>query len=253
MTKWILFLVLLFSRSSFAYNFASDVQQGMFWSSFPLTMQVVVPTDDGGLLMKLVKESEQEWEDSLGLNIWDIRAAASGDENTIYWENDFGNATGYNPNQTLAVTFRYQQMGIFSKVQIVLNGSMSTLRQNWNSLLKKTILHEMGHTFGLDHSTEPAIMQAYIGAFNGLQADDIAGGNAVIDVQVERQATGAYLALDEQGNQIVACGSITTQTDINNGGSNLASLSFLISLLLGFIPVTFFRRRGQYLTSTTAK
>jgi hypothetical protein len=192
-------------------------------------MQVVVPTNDGGQLWSLVKECEAEWENSLGIDIWDIRQAQDGDKNTIYWEDNFGQVTGYNPNQTLALTLRYQQAGLFSQVKIILNGSISMLRQNWSGLLKKTLLHEMGHTFGLDHSTAPAIMQAYIGQYGELESDDIQGGGAVIDEQQHRQAVGYISPLSADDKKMVSCA--TVNFDHHSGGPGI--FSFLFSLLLG--------------------
>ncbi len=243
MKKWIFLLMLLFGQISYGYQIASDVKQGMFWPSFPLAMQVVVPADDGGELLRLVQECAQEWEDSLGLNIWDIREARSGDKNTIYWENNFGQVTGYNPQQTLAVTFRYQQSGIFTRVQILLNGEIAVLRQNWNGLLRKTILHELGHTFGLDHSQLPAIMQAYIGNYAHIQDDDVQGANEVIDIQQQRQENGALFNLEDQQQKIVNCATV----DLTSGNDGGGPLSFILSLLLGPLLLVLAKRKNFHL------
>ena len=234
---WIVGILLLASLHLQAYVFTNDITQGAYWPTFPIQMQVVVPTNDGGLLWSLVKECEQEWEDALGSDIWDIRQAGPGDQNTIYWEDNFGQVTGYNPNQTLALTLRYQQGGLMSQVKILLNGSSSLLRQNWSNLLKKTLLHEMGHTIGLDHSTEPAIMQAYIGQYGELENDDITGGNAVVDEQRHRQAIGYISPLSAKDQKMVSCATIS----FTNSDGGPLSLSFLFSLILGGLPLFLLR------------
>lgn len=245
MKQWIVIFFLSSLFSLHAYEFAADVKQGAYWQSFPLKMQIVIPMNDGGQLFQIVKECENEWENALGVDIWDISQAGPNDQNTIYWEDDFGNVTGYNPSQTLALTLRYQQGGLFSKVQIIINGSLQILRQNWSSMLKKTILHEMGHTIGLDHSTAPAIMQAYVGNFSHLEDDDIQGANAVIDQQRSRQATGYISPLSaEDAQKIMSCGTLSLTDDSSNNGQGPISLSFLFSLLMGILPLVVISKRG---------
>ncbi len=245
--KWIFLMCLTILMPLHGYEFSPDIMQGMYWQSFPIKMQVVVPTDDGGLLLNLVRECEREWERDLGVDIWDIREATANDQNTIFWEDNFGVATGYNPAQTLALTVRHQQGGFFTKVQIILNGSLSILKQNWSNLLKKTLLHEMGHTIGLDHSTEPAIMQAYIGTYGQLEDDDIQGGNAVIDKQRHYQAIGYISPLAAEDQQMISCGTISFDS---GGGSGGGPSSYILSLVMGLLPLLLMSSQGRKLFPT---
>jgi hypothetical protein len=241
-------LVLLgISQKVFPYAFTVDFEQGFYWQNFPVKMKMYVQNSaDAPLLKSLVKASEEEWESAVGFDIWDIaenpiEGAPSG--NSIRWSFNFGPETGFNPFQTLAVTTRYTQGPYVQRSEIILNGGLDYLRNNVNDILKKTILHELGHVIGLDHSTQNAIMKATVGSVGSLQTDDIQGGNAVIDETISRQQSGFTNSQGQSEEENVfsnfaSCGSINIHSgngDDDNHGSGPGSASFVLSFILGIM------------------
>ncbi|MBT3235992.1 MAG: matrixin family metalloprotease [Bdellovibrionales bacterium] len=235
-----------------AYTFTEDFQRGNFWASFPIPLSPFVATGEGQeQLQQILDEVEDEWENALGQEIWDIAPVVILDRlegNTIRWSNDFGAETGYDPQQTLAITVRYSSSGLFTRTEIILNGSLTYLRDNQYQLLKKTILHEMGHTVGLDHSNHQAIMAAYISGVETLQEDDLEGIRAIFDQTGQRQASGISPLLKNEknslsSNMLGSCGTVTTNNNDGGGssGSGGAAASFILSLLLGLLSTQLHR------------
>ena len=122
------------------------------------------------------------------------------------------------------------------RVVIILNGGISQLKQDFGGLLQKTILHEMGHVIGLDHTSEHAIMAASISELSTLQQDDISGANAVVAETLYRQAIGyvapvaANQSSDKNASALSSCA--TVDFGDKNGGSG-GPKSFFLSLFCG--------------------
>lgn len=224
---------------AWGYRLTEDFAQGFYWAGFPIQLnKFATSTAEGELLASLLNQAENAWEDAVGREIWqaDGGAVISNDfyGNNIRWSNNFAADTGYNPSSTLAVTIRYSSGTHVQKTEIILNGELFYLRQNQNNILYKTILHELGHTIGLDHSDQPAIMGASVSHINSLQSDDEEGANAVISEALTRQATGYISPLAAQQSQdenaLSACGSVDMGNSGGPGGGFFASL--LLGLLL---------------------
>jgi len=134
----------------------------------------------------------------------------------------------------LAVTIRYSSGTYFSQVVVVLNGENNALRSNSQGMLKKTILHELGHTIGLDHSQQYSIMGASLSGVSTLTWDDSQGANAAINEHLYRQQIGYSAPLSESSNEtIAACGSVAlNQHDDDDFGGRYA---FVFSLLIGMV------------------
>lgn len=245
------FLLATMSTNANAYNFTSDFQKGFYWQSFPIKMsKFVTDPNDGALLEQLTNQAVAEWESVVGKKLWDyssVQTSTTYSGNYIRWSDNFGGETGYDPSKTLAITIRYNQGTYFQQTVIILNGSMSTLRQNWGNSLKTTILHEIGHTLGLDHSGNNAIMAPTLTSLPSLQPDDIQGVNALVDETLHRQSSGyvsPYSAVTSEKKGLVpACGTIE---DIGHGGGSdngNAATNFIGALMLGFVFIALARKK----------
>ena len=233
---------------AYSYVYTDDFKAGHYWQSYPIGMtRFAVDTSEGAMLEEVTRDAENSWEAVIGKNIWDlapvvISTAYSG--NSIRWSDNFGAETGYDPTRTLAVTIRYAQGTYIQKAVIILNGSMPQLRQNWGGVLSKTVLHEMGHVIGLDHTSEHAIMAAYISELSTLQSDDISGANAVVNETLYRQSTGYVAPVSSSSEKqtsnalLSSCGTI----DSGKGGSGGGPAGFIASLSLGLMLAMLLKR-----------
>lgn len=236
----------------FAWAFTEDFKQGFYWGSLPISFgKFVSSPSDGELLSRLTDEAQQEWENQAGKEIWSVTPGYSTNApggNHIRWSNNFAAETGYDPNTTLAVTVRHASGTYFSKVEIILNGGNSALRSNTNNMLKKTILHELGHTVGLDHSQQYSIMGANLSGVSALTFDDSQGINSAIDEIQYRQQIGYVSPLaSESGNKtFAACGSVAFISG-NDSDNDSGTKSFVLSLAMGIMLSMLIAARRQKL------
>lgn len=237
--------------SALAYDFTDDFENGFYWESFPLGFQKFVNTSaEGEVLNQMVTAAENEWEDAVGVDLWNVASeyvvSSSHSGNHIRWSNNFAEETGYSPITTLAVTVRHRVGTYFVRTEIILNGENEKLRSNDGNLLYQTVLHEMGHTLGIDHSEyTSAVMYPSVQGINQLSFDDQDAVVDVVDVTQQRQETSFVSALATEtthNTNALACGSVSLATDSSDGdgpGSGAATV------VMGFLLVVVFNRTRQ--------
>jgi hypothetical protein len=238
------------STELFAYSFTTDFNQGFYWASLPIKMsKFAVDASEGQLLSNLVDQAENEWESVVGTEIWEMNSGyytggASG--NNIRWSNNFSAETGYDPVGTLAVAIRYQSGTHVVKTEIILNGEMWALRNNFNNMLYTTILHELGHTIGIGHSDQHAVMYPSLNGLTSLTADDEQAVNAVIGETERRQSIGYISPFvadnSSESSKFAACGSIGELT-----GTGGPKGGFFMTSLLGFFLILLAQMAGKQL------
>ncbi len=241
----------LFSLNSFAYTFTDDFSNGIYWRSFPINTTVYDGNEQNlAQLETLVGEAASQWEGAVGREIWSLNFSGNTSSgNLIRWSNNFAEETGFNPQTTLAVTTRYRVGTFFDRFVIILNGENAALRFNSGNILAQTILHELGHVIGLDHSEySNAVMFASVQGVDALSFDDVDGANAAIDVNLDRVSTGfvSEIARAEESSAAkapLACGTISFIDQGGKGGPG--PNGGLFSLAIGFI-FAFFLRRNRF-------
>lgn len=263
--KKIFFLVMfLLSSKTFAYKFTSDFSQGFYWQAFPVKMQLV-GSDPTGKLSALSDLAMRTWELSsvVGSNIWDVDSASQ--VNTVRWSSDPSDFSGMSMADTLAIAVRFNQIPHVIKAEIILNSTHSAFSTVGQSIatrnlnIYKVLVHELGHTLGLDHnSVDPSIMAPYLNYYNYscsllvsdlscleqyLTDDDRAGSLAAYNEHVSRQVSGFTFALAGSSQQtsaqntIGSCGTVALVNDIDSDDDQDGNgpLNFAASLLFGLI------------------
>lgn len=230
-----IFIGILFSAKAHAYNFTADYLKGFYWASFPIKMTPYASNDtDAQNLRIYINSAVSSWENTVGKDIWEISSVERSTNyqgNFIRWSDNFGEETGYDPSSTLAITIRYNRGTYYERVVIILNGSNPYLRQNYSAYLQKTLLHEFGHTIGIDHSDDMfAIMYRSLSSVYSLNYDDSQAANEAINSMVNKQANGYVSPYSTSEEKVAACGSVV---DISGNGPGGGSGSFIFSLFLG--------------------
>jgi hypothetical protein len=245
-------MAIFLSTKIYGYAFTSDFNKGFYWKSFPVHMQRFATNSyDGSNLQNLVDQATSDWESVVGKNLWNIDnvvVTQNYSGNFIRWSENFGSETGYDPSTTLAITIRYNRGTFFESVVIILNGSIAYLRQNIGNTLRTTILHEIGHTIGLDHTTiAGAIMYPTVSSNYTLQADDVQGMNALVDETLRRQEVGyvsPYAASSSTKNGFAACGTVD---DISRkSGPKGNGMQFVFTVALGLLMASAIRWRKVF-------
>lgn len=234
--------LLLYSNYSLAYRFTEDFISGSFWQSLPVHMNVyALESSKIDIFQNILNSTEEEWESATGSDMWSFGNVILGngdDGNFIKWSSNFSEETGYDAASTLGVTIRYSQGMYFEKVIIIFNANLAYLYQNFNNALKKTMLHELGHTLGLGHSDDAsAIMYYQISTTQSLQPDDQDGMLDILDQTYSRQVTGyrssTALGSSNLSEKILSCSSSMAFA----GDGNIGIFYGFIHIILIFLGI----------------
>jgi hypothetical protein len=234
----------LLALPALAYRETIDFQQGFYWSRFPVSM-IVADANATRLqqIKGLVDQATAEWESGLE-NLWNITGQSSGSGNVIRWSNNFGNETGLDESSVLAVTIRYSQGPYIVKGEIIINGNNRL--NSAESNLRTVIVHEMGHTLGLDHSEyNNAVMAAnLIFNYQGLHWDDQQGMAHIVSTTKQRQAIG-YVSPLSSGQEEESSSALGSCGTVDMGGGSGGGGSMILSLGLGMLmTLALFKRRS---------
>lgn len=239
--------------AAWAYQFTDDFKNGAHLLSFPFAFSVASISDSN--TVSIIEDAMQEWENSLNFDIWSLNTDTS-NVNAIRWSDQFGQETGLDETTTLAVTTRNAYGPYLRKVEIILNSKFPHLRENADNVLYRTVLHELGHTIGLDHSdVVSTVMSAYLTGLESLTYDDLQGAQAAITETQRRQKIDEQLGVTEESLRtssalktsntggVPSCGTIQ---DLKSAGSSKGAKNNVASMLIGTLTLILAIRFSSY-------
>jgi hypothetical protein len=241
--KWL--IIFTISIPAWGYNLTQDFMNGFYWASLPINIVVIdnnIPRKN--MVLSKAQRAVAEWEVKTGLSLWDI--TESGSSNIIRWSTNFAAETKMDPASVLAVAIRYTTGPYFAKSEIIINGDHSAFNTDYQWInemnLLTTLVHELGHTMGLDHSENMmAVMAPTLQAqYAGLHPDDINGMSHAIEQTEERQITRYVSPLayskEQKSAQPLSCG---TTGPVSPGAAGNGILSLAAGMLIAFVRKIF--------------
>lgn len=238
-------LFCMISAQALAWKPTTDFDQGFYWASLPVNL-TVVDANSSRLqnLQQLVNTAAATWEAAVPRDLWGISGSSSGGANVVRWSTNFGRETGLDEGSVLAVTVRYSNGPYITRTEIIINGNNAI--NNYQQNLQTVLIHEMGHSLGLDHSEySNAVMAAnLIFNYQGLHWDDTQGMNAIVTETLRRQSIGYVSPLSKsqetESASPLSCGTV----DMGSGsGGSGGGTNMIVSLGLGLLMAVLLSKR----------
>lgn len=232
--------LLLVSVSSWAYRFTRDFTDGFYWSSLPVQFIVMdVDAQRMNLISSIAQAAVSDWQDALIDSLWNVstqQGSPVSNRNIIRWSTNFAQETGMSESTTLAVAVRYTGGPYIARGEIIINGKHPI--NSFPNQLKTVLVHELGHTLGLDHSeVNEAVMAPSLDLhYDGLHYDDIQGMSVTVQETRRRQAIGYVSPLsrnETSQSSAMSCGTIDISGGEGGGGAGPTNL--ILSLGLGLM------------------
>lgn len=269
---FLIFLGLSLQHHSLAYQFTEDLIKGSFWRTFPIPLKLQIANSDSryGLTEQALVDAIDEWQKHSDIQLWDYQAGgfSASANNVIRWSNNFEKETGYSVNSTMAITVRYSSPPLLQRTEIIINGQYSGLEDLDD--LRKILIHELGHTIGLDHSQVYGSLMYRSLALGGsspsyLSSDDVEGLKEVTAYHTQKQSEPIQLQQRKSGasnplDGIAGCG----QNNQDQSSFSLAEnnhrkqeiLGWVYSLILGFLlfilGIIFVKKLHRYILSISS-
>lgn len=256
MLKLIYFhFIFLLTSKVWSYSFTQDFLNGFYWASLPVKFIIIEDEPQRkSMLSELTQSAVEQWEAETGLNLWDVTSSRS--SNIIRWSKRFTEETKMDSSTVLAVAVRYTDGPYFAKSEIIINGNHPSFNSSSSSLNKMnigtTLVHELGHTMGLDHSDNMlAVMAPTLQIpYNGLHSDDIDGmKDAHSEIEFRQQTRFisplAYKEKVESSGQLTC--ATTTSVSAQAGNGNMISLG--LGMLMSFVRRLILKAKSLFIKS----
>ena len=252
----------------FSFEFTSDFKMGYFWMNFPILFTVNpsgLSEDDLKITEDALVDAMETWYSQADspIRVWEFipwdQVQGNGGVQVVKWSSDFTRETGYSALGTMAVTIRQSTTPFIRKSDIIVNSTHTSLRNQENLTL--VLVHELGHTLGLDHSNQVgAVMYSSLSfgpmANRELSEDDINGYNAVVAENINRQKNGSALTQKSSALPFLpSCsGSSAVKTDTATiDGLKEFTLNFISFLVSTSIMILIILGAGKFFSFLEAK